>query len=65
MAVILKLALWQAMPIRRGQLKNTHANKEAAGFSLQQYIHYVWEDLEIQLAVNYHLKFFQNSCSGL
>lgn len=65
MAVISKFALWQAMAIRRGQFKNIQANKEAAGFNLQQYIHYIWEDLEIQLAVNYHLKFFQNSCSEL
>lgn len=34
MAVIFKFALWQATAIRRGQLKNIHANKEAAGFSL-------------------------------
>lgn len=38
MAVILKFAFWQVMAIRRGQLKNIHANKEAAGFNLQQYI---------------------------
>lgn len=63
--VILKFALWQAMAIRRGQLKNIHANKEAAGFNLQQYIHDVWEDLEDQLGVNYHFKFFINFCSGL
>lgn len=57
MAVILKFALWQAMPIRREQHKNIHANKEAAGFNRSSMYH-VWDDLEIQLAVNHHPKFF-------
>lgn len=63
--LILKVASWQAMALQRGRLKNIHTNKDAIGFNVQQYIHYLCEDLETWLSVNYHAKFFQNSCSGL
>jgi len=65
-ALILKFASWQATAhFREGDLRTSKTNKDAVGFNPQQYIHSVWEDLEIWLAVNYHSKFFLNSCSRL